>query len=131
MNENSCLRCGRCCEQFPMTDEQILKITEYLLSHEEVMHLLRSTPEILGIGMKVCPFLRGKAGNTFCSIYPVRPEICKVFATPGIKGAECPNNTICEEYTIHEAEEMLEVYSVPVDQVKYPVEYFRNLIKGE
>ena len=83
MAEKSCKRCGQCCDQFPMSESQIERIEKYLEENPDIKNLLRNTPEIIAPPRRVCPFLRGEVGNAYCTIYPVRPEICKVF---GVKG---------------------------------------------
>lgn len=131
--EKTCIRCGNCCDEFPMTYGQIRKIKEYLENNYDILISLRNTPELYHPGRRVCPFLRGDVGSTYCTIYPVRPEICKAISVKGLDNAfSCPEGTVSTEYTPGDVAEMLKVYTHPTERfVKNPGDLFRDLIKGE
>lgn len=101
----------------------------YLQKNPEVIEHLKHTSEVKWI-YDVCPFLRGTIGNTYCTIYPVRPEICQVFGTQGVQGLECPSGTVTDDYSAVEAEEIInKVYNVSEDNVGRYEEFFRYIIR--
>lgn len=128
--KKECNRCGRCCSVFPMTKEQIERIIMYLLTDSVALRRLKESPVPYN-NENVCAFLRGAKDNTFCGIYPVRPEICVAFGVENPKTAElkCPYGTVSSALTAEEAEELLQVYEVTADQLAYPKEFFIEFIK--
>lgn len=130
MAEKSCKRCGQCCDQFPMSESQIERIEKYLEENPDIKNLLRNTPEIIAPPRRVCPFLRGEVGNAYCTIYPVRPEICKVFGVKGyIEGLVCPNGTEITNITLAEVQYLLKIYTEPEGDFYNNVgEYFSGII---
>ena len=133
MAEKNCIRCGKCCDTFPMSLEQIQRIEKYLQNNPDVLENLRNTSEIIDPPRRVCPFLRGKTGDTYCAIYPVRPEVCQVFAVKGVGvGLNCPEGTEITTISPESARKLLEVYTKPNGKFfKNMREYFLALIKGE
>lgn len=80
LTENGkCTGCGNCCSNFiPVTKSEIAKIKEYIKKHDikRVEHrlLVCTEPSIDGM----CPFL-DDSKKLKCTIYPVRPSVCKIF----------------------------------------------------
>lgn len=71
-----CSNCGECCSNFlPVSDEEIRLIKKYVKKHNIVhcSHTLAVSNEIDAI----CPFRDDV--NKKCTIYKVRPEICRNF----------------------------------------------------
>ena len=127
---SGCIRCGSCCNNFLMTKGQVIRILEYLKEKPNVIKELRETPEVEGIP-NVCIFLRGTVGRTYCKIYSVRPEICRVFGVEGRDGLECPKGTITSKYTATEAEEIIDnIYKVSQNSVGHYDNFFRSFIKN-
>jgi len=84
-NEFDCTNCGFCCGPVPITKREFNRIKRYVkkMSLAEIYRLK---------GQKKSPIdciFRDKE-NDRCSIYPVRPDICKMFGY--YEGMECPNN---------------------------------------
>lgn len=125
---NRCIRCGGCCNNIPMTKEQVVRILRFLQLNPNVIEELRSTPEVYGIP-NVCVFLRGTIGQTYCTIYQARPEICKVFGVAGNEGLKCPNGTVTTQYSAIEAEKIInETYGISELCVGYYNDFFRKFI---
>lgn len=92
-----CKRCGKCCE-FPVNvfDREILKISEYLKIPVEDFKKKYFQHGITRNYLKIpCPFLKD---NNICTIYPVRPKLCReypfvidVFSLRGVN--YCPEAT--------------------------------------
>lgn len=76
--DGKCIGCGKCCSDLlPLSSKEIKIIKHYV----ERKHIL---PTVRGVGMTMmldltCPFLDDSKDCNKCKIYPVRPEICKVF----------------------------------------------------
>lgn len=75
-----CTGCGNCCSNLlPMTDEEIKVIKKYIKrnnikEHSHIVALL-ATPSI----DLTCPFLDDSKSCEKCTIYEVRPKICRDF----------------------------------------------------
>ena len=75
-----CIGCGRCCSNLlPMTDEEIKVIKQYIKANgiKEHSHIVAplATPTI----DMTCPFLDDSKYCEKCTIYEVRPKICRDF----------------------------------------------------
>lgn len=71
--KGECTQCGDCCSQFlPISRTEQLRIEEYIKEHD-----IKDTKCIV-IGS--CPFLDLSKPKEKCTIYPVRPLICKAFS---------------------------------------------------
>lgn len=72
-----CSNCGNCCSNFlPMSRKEIKKIRDYIQKNK--IHESIHQPPVVNPGYDAtCPFRDNTKG--ICTIYPVRPEICKVF----------------------------------------------------
>lgn len=75
--DGKCSNCGACCSNFlPMSRKEVERIRAFIKKNNirESVHLL----PVAKTGYDAtCPF-RDNAGK-ICTIYPVRPEICKLF----------------------------------------------------
>lgn len=78
-NNGKCSNCGNCCSNIlPITKKEIIEIKKYIKEHDvkEQNHMtfVFSTQSI----DMVCPFCDINK-ELKCTIYPVRPSICKIF----------------------------------------------------
>lgn len=78
--KGKCTGCGKCCSNLlPMTDDEILVIKKYVKANniKEQSHIVAplSTPTI----DLTCPFLNDSKSCEKCTIYEVRPRICRDF----------------------------------------------------
>lgn len=74
-----CIECGNCCSNLlPMTDEEILIIKKYIKQYKikENKHLVPLSTVALDL---TCPFLDNGKNCEKCTIYEVRPKICRDF----------------------------------------------------
>ena len=88
MTENGkCTGCGNCCSNIlPMTDKEIEVIRRHIKKRniKECKHIMPLANPVLDM---TCPFLNTdkKAGK--CTIYSVRPSICRCFICSELNGA--------------------------------------------
>lgn len=84
--DGKCSNCGNCCSNFlPMSRKEIKKIRDYIRKNKirENIH----QPPVAKPGYDAtCPFRDNTKG--ICTIYPVRPEICKAFICDSEKRAK-------------------------------------------
>jgi len=73
-DNGKCISCGQCCSNvLPLSKEEIQTIKKYKRKHH-----IQDTTKQEGVGFNMmCPF-RDEA-NKICTIYEVRPEICRDF----------------------------------------------------
>lgn len=74
-----CTGCGNCCSNLlPMTDKEIRIIKEYIKRNgiKEHKHILPLATPIIDM---TCPFLDDSKSCEKCTIYEVRPKICRNF----------------------------------------------------
>ena len=81
--DSPCENCGRCCANILMlSDYEIQKIKKYIKKHNITVQNHNSLA--LKEDANICPFRRNRENdeknNTYCSIYPVRPSICKSYS---------------------------------------------------
>lgn len=77
----TCTNCGECCGAIPANDAEIQAIRNYLDKHPDIRALaVRQSGRVLD-----CPF-RDKEKRR-CSIYPVRPMICRLCGVS--QGMQC------------------------------------------
>ena len=79
-DNGTCTQCGACCSNIlPMTDDEVRTIKRYVKKNriKEFKHStnVMSNP-ILDL---TCPFLDDDKEFEKCSIYPVRPRVCRDF----------------------------------------------------
>lgn len=73
-DNGKCTSCGQCCSNIlPMSKEEIKAIRKYKRKHH-----IQDTSKKDGVDINlVCPFRDN--GEKICTIYPVRPLICRDF----------------------------------------------------
>lgn len=107
--KKECQRCGECCCSFPLSDQEVKQIMDYLQRHPKAMQTLKVLPPFFQI--EACAFLRVDENNKcFCGIYPVRPNICKAFGCKGMEkfNLNCPHGAVSEEFSEDEAKKLVE-----------------------
>lgn len=75
--DGKCCGCGNCCSNMlPMSQKEIDAIHKYIKKYsiKACKHLILAARQPYDM---VCPFRDND--NKVCTIYPVRPEICKQF----------------------------------------------------
>ncbi len=74
-----CISCGECCSNvLPMKMKEIKVIKRYIKDHgikEQKVSAVFADP----VYDLTCPFLRKDVSKDRCTIYPVRPQICRDF----------------------------------------------------
>lgn len=88
MTDNGkCTGCGGCCSNIlPMTEKEIEVIRRYIKKHDikECRHGIPLENSILDM---TCPFLNTDKKTGKCTIYSVRPAICRCFICSEPHGA--------------------------------------------
>lgn len=84
--DGECSSCGNCCSNMlPLSRKEIDVIRMYISKHN-----IRESKHILPVAKQpydmVCPFRDN--GKKICTIYPVRPEICRQFICDNQKRAK-------------------------------------------
>ena len=77
--DGKCTGCGQCGSNFlPLSEREIKDIRRYVEKHHihECKHV---APTVKPIDDWTCPFLDGAKKNDKCTIYAVRPQICRAF----------------------------------------------------
>lgn len=85
MEHKNCTGCGQCCGPVLATKGEIAtikKFVRYQVTNKTKDRLKQQNPESY-----TCPY-RDEAEKK-CTIYPVRPEVCRLFGL--VKGLNCPN----------------------------------------
>lgn len=85
-NNGICSSCGNCCSHLlPMNKQEVDRIKKYIKSNHigEIKHL---TPLAASPIDYTCPFRDDK--NKICTIYEVRPKICRLFLCNNSKKAK-------------------------------------------
>lgn len=76
-DNGKCTNCGQCCGNYlPVSDNEIKKIKQYI-SKNHIVEQVRNYPTAYKTVDFQCPF-RDEL-NKKCTIYPVRPLICRYF----------------------------------------------------
>ena len=89
--EGECSQCGACCSNMLwLSEKEISRIKRYIKKHniKEQKHI---APAVLVEQPKLdltCPFLNENKKTEKCSIYPVRPAICRFFVCDDPQGAK-------------------------------------------
>lgn len=78
--DGKCIGCGNCCSRFlPVTQKELNQIHRYIEKH----HIKRQQRGINVLADKYidlsCPFMNEASANKKCTIYDVRPLICRDF----------------------------------------------------
>lgn len=77
--DGKCVGCGKCCSALlPLSSQEIKDIKQYIKQHhiKEQKHIPPTREPVFDL---TCPFLNESSENEKCTIYPVRPHICRVF----------------------------------------------------
>lgn len=85
MENHNCIGCGKCCGPVFATKGEIATIKKFVkgqIPQNVICRLKKQNKESF-----TCPY-RDETEKK-CSIYPVRPEICRMFGL--VKGLECIN----------------------------------------
>lgn len=75
--DGKCSKCGNCCSDIlPLSDAEIRRIRKYIRQNgiKESKHLIPVAKPVFDM---TCPFRDN--GKKICTIYEVRPEICRQF----------------------------------------------------
>lgn len=76
-DNGKCTNCGQCCGNYlPVSDSDVKKIKQYISKHR-IVEQVRNYPTAYKTVDFQCPF-RDEL-NKKCTIYPVRPLICRDF----------------------------------------------------
>ena len=76
--DGKCIGCGNCCSDFlPLSQSEIKDIKRYI-EKKHIEATKRNLVLTKTLDM-VCPFLDDTEDCDKCKIYPVRPQICRVF----------------------------------------------------
>lgn len=78
-DNGKCIQCGACCSNYlPMTEKEIKIIKKYIKDNEikECKHMMVLANPAMDF---TCPFLNTNKDKEKCTIYPVRPTICRDF----------------------------------------------------
>lgn len=74
-----CVGCGECCSNaLPIKQKEVKVIRRYIKEHdikEQKAQAVYANP----VYDMTCPFLRKDVSKDRCTIYPVRPQICRDF----------------------------------------------------
>ena len=74
-----CTGCGECCSVLlPLSEKEIRKIKRYVEKHHitEKRHFAPTAELLYDM---TCPFLDGSKEKDKCTVYSVRPAICRTF----------------------------------------------------
>ena len=75
-----CTECGECCSNLlPMTDDEISVIKNYIKNNGIKEHSHIVAPLVTPTIDMTCPFLDDSKSCEKCTIYEVRPKICRDF----------------------------------------------------
>lgn len=77
---NMCTQCGECCSNLlPMTDKEVSLIRKYVKKHQIKEQVVSNVPFADHVIDLTCPFLDKSKKQEKCTIYSVRPAICRYF----------------------------------------------------
>lgn len=77
-DNGKCIGCGECCSNIlPMSDEDVRRIRKYIKQHniKPITHIALLADIQLDMECPFCDLTQEKK----CTIYEVRPEICRLF----------------------------------------------------
>lgn len=96
--DGKCSSCGNCCSNIlPMSQKEIRTIRDYIHKHHihECNHVIPVAKDTYDM---TCPFRDN--GKQICTIYPVRPEICRLFICDSEKRAKYNRKLIGQTRTV-------------------------------
>ena len=74
-----CSGCGSCCSNYlPLSEKEIREIRKYMKKHN-ITEKKQLMPTLYPMFDLTCPFLDNSKEKNKCTIYPSRPQICRVF----------------------------------------------------
>lgn len=74
-----CVGCGECCSNaLPMKQKEIKTIKRYIKEHDIKEQKAQAVFANQTFDL-TCPFMRKDVSKDRCTIYPVRPQICRDF----------------------------------------------------
>lgn len=77
--DGKCTGCGQCCSNFlPLSTKEVKEIWRYVEKHH-IRECRHFAPTAKPIDDWTCPFLDDTRRSDKCTIYEVRPEICREF----------------------------------------------------
>jgi len=82
-----CTNCGECCGPVPITKDEVEKISDYMKEHELPREVVSRSHKMLE-----CVFRDSRKKR--CSIYPVRPLVCRLFGVAS--GMTCLNGNTAD-----------------------------------
>lgn len=78
-DNGKCIGCGKCCSNYlPLSSREAKEIHRYMKKHH-ITEKKHNAPTITPVFDMTCPFLDESKSCEKCSIYPVRPMICRDF----------------------------------------------------
>lgn len=79
-DNGTCTQCGACCSNvLPMTNDEIKVIRRYV-KKKHIKEFKHATNVMTNPTLDLtCPFLNDDKEKEKCSIYPVRPKVCRDF----------------------------------------------------
>ena len=89
--DGKCSQCGACCSDLlPISESEYSRIKRYI-KKRNIKEQEHTVPAVLRERPKLdltCPFLNENKKTEKCSIYPVRPAICRFFVCDDPQGAK-------------------------------------------
>ena len=89
--DGECSQCGACCSDLlPISESEYSRIKRYI-KKRNIKEQEHTVPAVLREQPKldlICPFLNENKKTEKCSIYPVRPAICRFFVCDDPQGAK-------------------------------------------
>lgn len=85
--DGKCIGCGNCCSNLlPVSETEMRRIFSYIKKNhiKEQKHFAPVAKQMVDL---TCPFLDANKKSDKCTIYPVRPAICRCFICSEPKGA--------------------------------------------
>lgn len=80
-NNGKCVQCAECCGSIlPMTDKEIETIRKYIKRYNIKPQNHTTGPLAQPILDMTCPFCDAKKDKEKCTIYEVRPKVCRDFS---------------------------------------------------
>ena len=79
-DNGKCIECGNCCSRYLlMTQKEINTISKYI-QRKKIKQQIHSVNVLSGkVFDATCPFLDDTKPNHKCTIYEIRPQICRDF----------------------------------------------------
>lgn len=82
--DNKCSGCGNCCTRYlVLSNKEINQIRAYIKRHNITQQKHLTNVLNTKVFDMVCPFLNDNDPDHKCTIYDVRPQICKEFTCRG------------------------------------------------